>query len=89
MFRALRNHPAARSIWTDGPVHPEWSNLSIMEKPAKPARKRNGPHEPLDPHGEIGSKLRALFAEVEKEPIPPKLIELLEKLAEAEKQARR
>lgn len=45
--------------------------------------------DPLDPHGEIGSRLRALYAEVESEPIPAQLIDLLEKLDEAEKQERR
>lgn len=38
----------------------------------------------LDPHGEIAARLRALYAEVESEPIPSELIDLLERLDEAE-----
>ena len=38
----------------------------------------------LDPHGEIASRLRALYAEVESEPIPAQLIDLLERLDEVE-----
>jgi hypothetical protein len=35
--------------------------------------------DPLGPDGEIGARLRALYAEVEQEPIPADLIDLLEK----------
>ncbi|TPE52525.1 NepR family anti-sigma factor [Amaricoccus solimangrovi] len=38
----------------------------------------------LDAHGEIAARLRALYAEVEQEPIPAELIDLLERLDEAE-----
>ncbi len=37
------------------------------------------------PQDEIGNRLRAMYAEVENEAIPPELIELLEKLDAAEK----
>lgn len=57
---------------------------------AEPAlrAKRSSATGPLGPHGEIGSKLRALYAELEQEPIPADLIDLLEKLDDAEKQTR-
>jgi hypothetical protein len=44
--------------------------------------------DPLGPDGEIGARLRALYAEVEQEPIPADLIELLDKLDEAERRNR-
>lgn len=43
---------------------------------------------PLDPHGEIASKLRALYSEIEQEAIPAELIALLERLDEAEDRSR-
>ncbi len=42
--------------------------------------------DPLAPKGSIGARLRALYAEIEQEPIPADLIDLLEKLDEAERQ---
>jgi hypothetical protein len=42
----------------------------------------------MGPDGEIGARLRALFAEVEQEPIPADLIDLLERLDEAERRNR-
>ena len=47
-------------------------------------RKRRPIGGLLDPHGEIASRLRILYAEVEQEPIPTELIDLLERLDEAE-----
>lgn len=38
----------------------------------------------VDPHREIAAQLRALYAQVESEPIPAGLIELLERLDQAE-----
>lgn len=38
-------------------------------------------------HGEIGNRLRALYAEAEQEPLPTHLIELLEMLDQAESAA--
>jgi Anti-sigma factor NepR len=37
-----------------------------------------------EPHDEIASKLRALYAEIEREPIPAELIDLLDRLDAAE-----
>ena len=54
-------------------------------KPTEPLRRRPRPVGGLlDPHGEIASRLKALYAEVEQEPIPMELIALLERLDEAE-----
>ncbi|MFQ8431564.1 NepR family anti-sigma factor [Amaricoccus sp. W119] len=50
----------------------------------KPPRHRGPAEGLLDPHGEIAARLRALYAEVEREPIPAELIDLLERLDEAE-----
>lgn len=47
---------------------------------------RPRPEDPLAPEGRIGARLRALYAEIEREPIPTDLIDLLEKLDEAERQ---
>jgi hypothetical protein len=45
--------------------------------------------DPLAPGGRIGARLRALYAEIEREPIPCELIDLLEKLDEAERQQKK
>lgn len=41
--------------------------------------------DPLGPDSEIGSRLRAIYSDIEREPIPADLIELLERLDEAER----
>lgn len=41
--------------------------------------------DPLAPGGRIGARLRALYAEIEREPIPSNLIDLLDQLDEAER----
>jgi Anti-sigma factor NepR len=46
---------------------------------------RPRPGDPLAPNGRIGAQLRALYDEIEREPIPEDLLDLLEKLDEAEK----
>lgn len=48
--------------------------------------RRTWPREgdPLAPGGRIGARLRALYAEIEREAIPSQLIDLLEQLDEAE-----
>lgn len=56
--------------------------------PAPPHSRRGGAREPLDPNGDIAVRLRALYAEVEQEPIPADLIALLERLDEAEERRR-
>jgi hypothetical protein len=50
-------------------------------------RRRTWPREgdPLAPGGRIGARLRALYAEIEREPIPGNLMDLLEQLDEAER----
>jgi hypothetical protein len=57
-----------------------------MPEPSR--RRRRSVGGLLDPHGEIASRLRALYAEVESEPIPAELIDLLERLDEAEAKSR-
>lgn len=46
----------------------------------KPQRQEDG----LGPTSDIGAKLRALFGAVQDEPIPDRLLDLLEKLDQAE-----
>lgn len=59
--------------------------MTDTEKSSEPVRRRRRPAGGLlDPHGEIAARLRALYAEVEEEPIPAELIDLLERLDEAE-----
>lgn len=50
-----------------------------------PRRRKAVENDPLDPHSEIGSKLRTLYSDLVEEPIPLSLIELLERLDQAEK----
>lgn len=60
----------------------------MTDNPSEPPRRRQRPIGGLlDPHGEIASRLKALYAEVEQEPIPAELIELLERLDQAEENA--
>ena len=47
------------------------------------------PGDPLAPGGRIGARLRALYKEIESEPIPETLIDLLEQLDEAERRQSR
>lgn len=47
------------------------------------SRLRRG-DDGLGPSSDIGSKLRALYSAVQEEPIPSNLLDLLEKLDEAE-----
>jgi len=64
--------------------------MSLSKKPgadADPSKNTehgtgSGVHEP---HDEIGIRLRALYSEIESQPIPKDLIALLERLDEAEK----
>lgn len=53
------------------------------EDHGRKTRPREG--DPLAPGGRIGARLRALYAEIEREPIPDGLIDLLEQLDEAER----
>ena len=63
---------------SDNPTDPN-------KPPQRPRARRN---DPLGPDGEIGARLRALYAQVEQEPIPADLIDLLERLDEAERRNR-
>jgi hypothetical protein len=56
------------------------------DPPAAPPGRAGLPGDPLAQSGRIGAQLRALYDELEREPIPHDLIELLEKLDEAERQ---
>jgi hypothetical protein len=42
-------------------------------------------NDPLAPGGKIGVRLRALYTVLEQEPVPSNLLDLLEKLDEAER----
>jgi hypothetical protein len=66
------------SFVSDNPTDPK--------KP--PQRLRARRNDPLGPDGEIGGRLRALYAQVEQEPIPADLVDLLERLDEAERRNR-
>jgi hypothetical protein len=59
------------------------------DDPAAPPGQPGQPGDPLAQSGRIGAQLRALYDELEREPIPADLIELLEKLDEAEQRQRR
>lgn len=48
----------------------------------RPATRRK---DPLGPGSKIGDRLRELYAQFEQEPIPADLIDLLEKLDDAER----
>ena len=47
--------------------------------------RRRGRDDGLGPNSDIGNRLRALYGAVQDEGIPPRLLDLLEKLDEAEK----
>ena len=56
--------------------------------------KRRGPAEApakasFDPNGPIGRKLKSFYDVIETEPVPDRLLDLLEKLDEAERRAER
>lgn len=61
--------------------------MTHSTKSATPPRRKPLGGDPLDPHGEIVHRLRALYAEIEQEPIPMELISLLERLDEAERKS--
>lgn len=58
--------------------------MTNSQKQSGDSRRNASGSDPLDPHGEIAMRLRELYAAVEQEPIPTELIDLLEKLDEAE-----
>lgn len=57
-------------------------NMGHIAKNGKAPGDGSFPDMPQD---EIGNRLRAMYAEVENEPIPAELLDLLEKLDAAEK----
>jgi hypothetical protein len=61
-----------------------------MIEPSK-EKKREGRDAPakaaFDPNGPIGRKLKSFYDVIETEPVPDRLLDLLEKLDEAERRA--
>ncbi|MBP7000363.1 NepR family anti-sigma factor [Amaricoccus sp.] len=55
--------------------------------PPPPAFRRASPRRKklLGPESEIGARLREFYTELEREPIPSEIIELLERLDEVER----
>jgi hypothetical protein len=73
---------------SDGPAAgPENGKDGSGATAAPPPRPRGRRKNAVGPDSEIGQRLRELFSEVEREPIPARLIDLLEKLSEAERKA--
>ena len=60
-------------------------NEKSNERVVKPVRR--GREGGLDPNGEIGSKLRALYSSLQEEPIPERFLDLLDKLDESERRS--
>lgn len=60
------------------------TKMNEMSVP-RPRRAQDG----LGPNSDIGAKLRAFYGSVEDQPIPDKLLDLLEKLDEVERASRR
>lgn len=58
------------------------TKMNDMSSP-RPRRRDDG----LGPTSDIGARLRALFGAVQDEPVPDRLLDLLEKLDEAESKA--
>lgn len=57
-----------------------------MSKPAVRAPKP-GTLDTLDPNSVVGRKLRSFYEAIETEPVPSELLDLLEKLDDAERKA--
>lgn len=58
-----------------------------MAKPDEDKR-RNESKVAFDPNGAIGRKLKSFYDVIETEPVPDRLLDLLEKLDEAERRAK-
>jgi hypothetical protein len=67
------------SILQQGDVMRDKAKMNDMSSP-RPRRNDDG----LGPTSDIGARLRALFGAVQDEPVPDRLLDLLEKLDEAE-----
>ncbi|MCD2183360.1 NepR family anti-sigma factor [Rhizobium sp. TRM96647] len=59
-----------------------------MRKPATGGRKPGSSLDSLDPNSVVGRKLKSFYESIETEPLPDQLLDLLEKLDEAERKAR-
>lgn len=59
-----------------------------MSKPAVRGGKRGGALRPLDPNSVVGRRLKSFYDAIEAEPLPDELLDLLEKLDEAERNAK-
>jgi hypothetical protein len=59
-----------------------------MSKPVFGGRKPGGPRGALDPGSVVGRKLKSFYEAIETEPVPEQLLDLLEKLDEAERKAK-
>ncbi|MBD9373781.1 hypothetical protein IB238_14225 [Rhizobium sp. ARZ01] len=56
-----------------------------MSKPAVSGRKQGGA---LDPNSVVGRRLKSFYDAIEAEPLPDALLDLLERLDEAERNAK-
>ena len=59
-----------------------------MTKPAVSRGKRGAPLSTLDPNSVVGRRLKSFYDTIEAEPLPDQLLDLLEKLDEAERKAK-
>ena len=59
-----------------------------MNKPADNGGKRGGNLSPLDPNSVVGRKLKSFYDAIEAEPLPDQLLDLLEQLDQAERNAK-
>jgi len=60
-----------------------------MIEPGKDKRRGAGPtRAAFDPNGPVGRKLKSFYDVIETEPVPDRLLDLLEKLDEAERRAK-
>lgn len=59
-----------------------------MIEPSKDKKRGHGSRAAFDPNGPIGRKLKSFYDVVETEPVPSRLLDLLEKLDEAERRAK-
>ncbi|MDR6754748.1 hypothetical protein J2Y48_000021 [Mycoplana sp. BE70] len=59
-----------------------------MNKPAVSHSKRGRTRNTLNPNSVVGRRLRSFYDTIEAEPLPQELLDLLEKLDEAERKAK-
>ncbi|CAK7259352.1 hypothetical protein GCM10007923_34070 [Shinella yambaruensis] len=65
-------------------------NKAMIEpgKEKKRARREAPVKAAFDPNGPVGRKLKSFYDVIETEPVPDRLLDLLEKLDEAERRAK-